>query len=180
VSTSTQVLGICPQFDVCWPELTVSEHLLFYARCGACAAATAVASRTEIRIRRRLKGVVPSAEARVVQRVRDLVDLGEPDKDKPSAALSGGMRRRLSLAMALIGDPEVRARGRRFVFWGLTSVGLIRRSSSSMSLPLDSIPRRAATSGSLSSARRCACAHAGVRGGGGGPGIAPSCRDVIH
>ena len=75
----------------------------------------------------RLKGVKPASESRVVQRARDLVDLGEPDKDKPSAALSGsfavvvslhlpgahvthcagGMRRRLSLAMALIGDPEV-------------------------------------------------------------------------
>ena len=26
------VIGICPQFDVQWPTLTVEEHLLFYAR----------------------------------------------------------------------------------------------------------------------------------------------------
>ena len=25
-------LGICPQFDVVWPSLTVLEHLCFYAR----------------------------------------------------------------------------------------------------------------------------------------------------
>jgi ABC-type multidrug transport system ATPase subunit len=25
-------LGVCPQFDLLWPELTVEEHLLFYAR----------------------------------------------------------------------------------------------------------------------------------------------------
>ena len=37
-STRTQrrqiynVLGICPQFDVLWADLTVQEHLLLYAR----------------------------------------------------------------------------------------------------------------------------------------------------
>lgn len=25
-------IGVCPQFDLLWPELTVEEHLLFYAR----------------------------------------------------------------------------------------------------------------------------------------------------
>ena len=25
-------MGVCPQFDLLWPELTVEEHLLFYAR----------------------------------------------------------------------------------------------------------------------------------------------------
>jgi len=25
-------IGVCPQFDLLWPELTVAEHLLFYAR----------------------------------------------------------------------------------------------------------------------------------------------------
>jgi ABC-type multidrug transport system ATPase subunit len=25
-------IGVCPQFDVLWDELTVEEHLLFYAR----------------------------------------------------------------------------------------------------------------------------------------------------
>jgi ABC-type multidrug transport system ATPase subunit len=25
-------IGMCPQFDVLWDELTVEEHLLFYAR----------------------------------------------------------------------------------------------------------------------------------------------------
>jgi len=23
---------VCPQFDLLWPDLTVEEHLLFYAR----------------------------------------------------------------------------------------------------------------------------------------------------
>lgn len=25
-------MGVCPQFDLLWPQLTVSEHLYFYAR----------------------------------------------------------------------------------------------------------------------------------------------------
>jgi ABC-type multidrug transport system ATPase subunit len=25
-------LGICPQFDLLWPDLTVEEHLRFYAK----------------------------------------------------------------------------------------------------------------------------------------------------
>lgn len=25
-------IGVCPQFDLLWPQLTVEEHLLFYAR----------------------------------------------------------------------------------------------------------------------------------------------------
>lgn len=25
-------MGVCPQFDLLWPELTVEEHLFFYAR----------------------------------------------------------------------------------------------------------------------------------------------------
>jgi len=25
-------IGVCPQFDILWSDLTVEEHLLFYAR----------------------------------------------------------------------------------------------------------------------------------------------------
>lgn len=25
-------MGVCPQFDLLWPDLTVEEHLYFYAR----------------------------------------------------------------------------------------------------------------------------------------------------
>lgn len=30
------VMGVCPQFDVLWNELTAREHLRFYGRCGIC------------------------------------------------------------------------------------------------------------------------------------------------
>lgn len=25
-------MGVCPQFDILWPQLTVEEHLYFYTR----------------------------------------------------------------------------------------------------------------------------------------------------
>lgn len=80
-----RVMGICPQFDICWPNLTVQEHLLCYAR---------------------LKGLDKSQE---LQKVDEMItDVGlAAAKHKMSKDLSGGMRRRLSLAISLVGNPRV-------------------------------------------------------------------------
>lgn len=59
------------QHDVLWPELTVREHLLFYAR---------------------LKGVVLEAEAAVVARALRLVELDGQWADKRTDQLSGQLR----------------------------------------------------------------------------------------
>jgi ABC-type multidrug transport system ATPase subunit len=32
VSKAQLQMGVCPQFDLLWPQLTVEEHLTFYAR----------------------------------------------------------------------------------------------------------------------------------------------------
>lgn len=77
-------LGFCPQHDVLWDELTISEHLHFYAR---------------------LKGVSRSQEAQLVQNAIKLVGLD--GIDKLSSELSGGMKRRLSIAISIVGDPSV-------------------------------------------------------------------------
>ena len=80
-------IGVCPQFDVCWPELTIEQHLRFYAR---------------------IKGVNKADETRAILSLIEDVGLTEAHKAKrTSKALSGGMRRRLSLAIALIGQPPV-------------------------------------------------------------------------
>ena len=78
-------MGVCPQFDILWPELTVYEHLLFYAR---------------------LKGTDPKNEKSRVERAMSEVYLSK-FKDLKSNQLSGGMRRRLSVAISLVGNPKI-------------------------------------------------------------------------
>jgi ABC-type multidrug transport system ATPase subunit len=79
------VMGICPQFDICWPDLSVGEHVALYAR---------------------LKGVAENQVQAAVKNILKEVGLGSSGKVL-SKDLSGGMRRRLSLAMALVGEPKV-------------------------------------------------------------------------
>ncbi len=78
-------LGVCPQHDVLFADLTVEEHLQLFAG---------------------LKGVpakdVPAAVSKAIATV------GLTEKVKVlSSALSGGMKRKLSVAIALIGDSKV-------------------------------------------------------------------------
>lgn len=78
-------LGVCPQFDILWPTLTVMEHLRTYAA---------------------FKGVpaklVDSEAAATAARV-GLAALA----NRKSSELSGGQRRKLSLGIAFIGGPKV-------------------------------------------------------------------------
>jgi len=80
------VLGVCPQFDVVWSELTVRDHLLLYAR---------------------LKGVPSLQQAAASTAAASKVGLDGDAFGLKAKELSGGMRRRLSLAAALVGDPKV-------------------------------------------------------------------------
>merc|ERR1712146_353445 len=81
------VMGICPQFDITWPDLNIEDHLYFYAR---------------------LKGLSKEIEKEAVNKLIEEVGLTDAAKLKKKAKeLSGGMRRRLSLAMSLIGQPQV-------------------------------------------------------------------------
>ncbi|KAK1865559.1 hypothetical protein I4F81_008088 [Pyropia yezoensis] len=76
-------LGVCPQHDVLWGTLTGEEHLVLYAR---------------------LKGVedVPAAVAAGLASV----ELTEAAK-RQVMKYSGGMKRRLSVAIAFIGNPSI-------------------------------------------------------------------------
>ena len=79
------LLGYCPQFDALHDEMTPTEHLYFYSR---------------------LKGV----REHLIERssLELLESLGVYDyKDTPTRALSGGNKRKVSLAIALVGDPHV-------------------------------------------------------------------------
>jgi len=78
-------LGLCPQFDILWPTITVKDHLLLYSR---------------------IKGV-PSGRA--MQAVVSAAnEVGLSDKlDTPAGELSGGQARKLSVAIAFMGSPAV-------------------------------------------------------------------------
>ena len=77
-------IGVCPQFDLFWEDLTIEEHLLFYLR---------------------LKGSDTSTEDERIREICSQVELRE-HMHKQAKSLSGGMKRRLSLAVALAGDPK--------------------------------------------------------------------------
>lgn len=81
-------IGYCPQFDAHFPNLTGREHVELYAT-----------------IRGIPKEHVATASASKLAEV----GLSESDSDKLSSSYSGGMRRKLSVAIATVGNPEVSA-----------------------------------------------------------------------
>jgi ABC-type multidrug transport system ATPase subunit len=78
-------IGVCPQFDVLWDTLTVEEHLLFYAR---------------------LKGIAPGQEKDHTHKLLQQVGLFNV-RTRLAGNLSGGMKRRLSVAIALVGNSRI-------------------------------------------------------------------------
>ncbi|XP_075998973.1 phospholipid-transporting ATPase ABCA3 [Genypterus blacodes] len=78
-------LGLCPQHDVLFDNLTVREHLLFYAQ---------------------LKGFSREKIPDEVDRIIRILNL-EDKRHARSKTLSGGMKRKLSIGIALIGDSKV-------------------------------------------------------------------------
>lgn len=78
-------IGICPQHDILWNDLTVKEHLLFYAR---------------------LKGIPKQQEQEAVKESLSNVGL-EKFENNLVKGLSGGEKRRLSIAIALVGNPKL-------------------------------------------------------------------------
>ncbi|KAJ3375390.1 Phospholipid-transporting ATPase abca7 [Allomyces arbusculus] len=81
--TTTGRLGLCPQDNYLLDELSVEENLRFYAH---------------------LKGYSVFASQRAARHVASLVGL-VAFRHQRAGTLSGGMKRRVSLAIALLGDP---------------------------------------------------------------------------
>jgi ATP-binding cassette subfamily A (ABC1) protein 3 len=78
-------IGYCPQFDALVDLLTPREHLQLYAR---------------------IKGIPEHALEALVNRKLKEMDLVEFE-DKLAGSLSGGNKRKLSVAVAMIGDPSI-------------------------------------------------------------------------
>jgi ABC-type multidrug transport system ATPase subunit len=73
------------QFDIQWDELTIGEHLYFYAR---------------------LKGISQVDERKAVEQALKNVSLTSFE-NRLTKGLSGGEKRRLSIAISLLGNPAV-------------------------------------------------------------------------
>lgn len=80
-----QFIGYCPQFDALYDELTAREHLTMYAR---------------------FRGIPYQEEKQVVDWALRKLDL-VPLADKTSGVFSGGNKRKLSTAIALLGGPPI-------------------------------------------------------------------------
>lgn len=81
------IMGVCPQDNLIWPQLTAREHMSFYGRL------------------KNLKG--PQLQAAVENSLKSVNLWYGGVADKQAKTYSGGMKRRLSVAISLIGDPLV-------------------------------------------------------------------------
>jgi ATP-binding cassette, subfamily A (ABC1), member 3 len=78
-----RIVGVCPQHDILFDELTAEEHLKIYGRL------------------KRFRGSEQELE-REIQELMDEVGLEPNPPSTRSKAYSGGMKRKLSLCIALI------------------------------------------------------------------------------
>ncbi|KAL3819386.1 hypothetical protein ACJIZ3_005340 [Penstemon smallii] len=85
MSNIRRMIGVCPQFDILWDALSGQEHLSLFAN---------------------IKGLPPASIESVVKKLLVEVKLTDAANMRASS-FSGGMRRRLSVAIALIGEPKL-------------------------------------------------------------------------
>ncbi|XP_030473887.1 ABC transporter A family member 2-like [Syzygium oleosum] len=85
MSNIRKIIGVCSQFDTLWDLLTGEEHLYLFTN---------------------IKGLAPASIKSVVEKSLAEVRLTEGGKVR-AGSYSGGMKRRLSVAIALIGEPKL-------------------------------------------------------------------------
>ena len=89
-------LGFCPQHDILFPNLSCRQHLELFSRLKGGVKITYEGQSEEDAIRNEVE-----------TRLDEINFPEDEDNDKPCGTLSGGMKRKVSLALALIGDPTV-------------------------------------------------------------------------
>nr|QUF59431.1 ATP-binding cassette transporter Abca3-like3 [Brachionus angularis] len=85
VNKIRSLIGFCPQSPILYDDLTVYEHLYLIAS---------------------IKGFTSEDVKKEITHISKLVDLNS-ELNKKSKNLSGGMKKRLNVAMALIGDSKI-------------------------------------------------------------------------
>ena len=85
IERTYEYIGYCPQFDLLWEDLSVENTLLFYSR---------MKNKEEYKINSMVEKILE--DVKLIKFRKYLV-----------RELSGGMRRRLSLGVALIGEPPI-------------------------------------------------------------------------
>uniref|UniRef100_A0A2P2KTL6 ABC transporter family protein n=1 Tax=Rhizophora mucronata TaxID=61149 RepID=A0A2P2KTL6_RHIMU len=85
MSKIQRLIGVCPQFDILWDALSGQEHINLFAS---------------------IKGLPPASIDMVAQDLLEKVKLTDSARVR-TRSYSGGMKRRLSVAIALIGDPRL-------------------------------------------------------------------------
>eukprot|EP01088_Endostelium_zonatum_P017813 TRINITY_DN544_c0_g1_i1.p1 TRINITY_DN544_c0_g1~~TRINITY_DN544_c0_g1_i1.p1 ORF type:complete len:868 (-),score=207.39 TRINITY_DN544_c0_g1_i1:77-2680(-) len=83
--TIRKTIGVCPQHDILWNDLTAYEHLSIFAD---------------------LKGIPSHLKASVIQNKLSSVALLDVQHNRVGS-YSGGMKRRLSVAISFIGEPTI-------------------------------------------------------------------------
>ena len=78
-------MGLVPQFDILWNELTAAEHMKMFCK---------------------IKGVMENNIEAVTDELLESVGLLDV-KSARIQTFSGGMKRRLSVAISSIGDPRI-------------------------------------------------------------------------
>lgn len=78
-------IGLCPQHNILFDELTVREHIIFFSK---------------------LKGFTDQEAEKEVQKFVEILEL-QPKIEAQSKTLSGGMKRKLSVGVALCGGSKV-------------------------------------------------------------------------
>ena len=80
-----KLIGYCPQKDAIFPLMTVEEHVYFFAK---------------------IKGIPANMRTELCEKV--IVDMNLTDhRDKCAGTLSGGNKRKLCVANAILGDPPI-------------------------------------------------------------------------
>ena len=116
-SSARKLIGYCPQENAIFEGMTVLEHLVFYSR---------------------IKGILADKRSRIIEKVMKEMDL-EEFRNIRSEKLSGGNKRKLSVAMAMIGNPPIvfldepstgmDPRAKRFMWTIISRISTLRKKS---------------------------------------------------